>query len=561
MSELIFDKYEIMNRLAVGGMGEVFYAVQRGSVPGFERPVILKNLLPDLAQQEGFIEQFLDEARVAATLNHPNVVSIYEVGLWNGVYFIAMEFIRGRNISQLIRASVKKQLIIPPRVIARVIHDAALGLDHAHGAKDGQGKPLNIVHRDISPQNIMVRDDGVTKVVDFGIARAANRNTRTATGAVKGKLAYMAPEQIGSRSVTGLADQFALGVVLWEMCTRRRLFHAENDVNLIRLVLESEIQPPSALVPGLPEDFDEIALRMLSRDPKGRYASLAEVARELEAFMVRFSPPTTESPVAACMRQLGTEDLQSPTSKATPSAKNFVISLEGGAQEGKPTAVTATSQQPQARGVGLAALFAVALLLGLGGTAAALFVLRPDEQPVVAAPPPPEVPRPPTPAADPSAEAPPPSVASARLTLTSVPSGAAVRLNGRKRGETPLSLDLPIGEQVLVQLDKPGFAALEQDVTLTEDRALELKLKRREAPGARHVEPPATVEAGYLSIDTVPWTKVTIDGEPFGSTPIFKKKLNVGKHTVVVETETGVKQTRAVEIKAGDVTKLQLDVK
>src|SRR5581483_11713456 len=211
----IFDKYEIQHRLAVGGMGEVFYAVQRGAVKGFERPVILKNLLPDLAQQEGFIEQFLDEARVAATLNHPNVVSIYEVGLWNGTYFIAMEYIGGRNLSQLIKASLKKNLPIPPAVVARIIHDAAVGLDHAHSAKDGQGRSLNIVHRDISPQNIMVREDGVTKVVDFGIARASNRASRTATGAVKGKLAYMAPEQVTSRNVTGLADQFALGVVLW----------------------------------------------------------------------------------------------------------------------------------------------------------------------------------------------------------------------------------------------------------------------------------------------------------------------------------------------------------
>ncbi len=240
VSALIFDKYEIQHRLAVGGMGEVFYALQRAAVKGFERPVILKNLLPDLAQQEGFIEQFLDEARVAATLNHPNVVSIYEVGLWNGTYFIAMEFIRGRNLSQLVKGSLKKNLPIPPAVIARIVRDAAMGLDHAHSAKDGQGKELNIVHRDISPQNIMVRDDGVTKVVDFGIARASNRATRTATGALKGKLAYMAPEQVLSRNVTGLADQFALGVVLWEMCTRRRLFHGENDLDLIKQVMESQ---------------------------------------------------------------------------------------------------------------------------------------------------------------------------------------------------------------------------------------------------------------------------------------------------------------------------------
>ena len=159
MADLIFGKYEIQHRLAIGGMGEVFFSVQKG---GFERPVILKSLLPDLALQEGFIDQFLDEARVAATLNHPNVVSIYEVGLWNGTYYIAMEYIRGRNLSQLLRRSIEQQVQVPAHVAGRIIHDAAAGLHHAHVATDGNGNSLNIVHRDISPQNIMVREDGVT---------------------------------------------------------------------------------------------------------------------------------------------------------------------------------------------------------------------------------------------------------------------------------------------------------------------------------------------------------------------------------------------------------------
>jgi serine/threonine-protein kinase len=225
-------------------MGEVFYAVQKG-IPGFERPVILKSLLPDLAVQKELVDQFLDEARVAATLNHPNVVQIFEVGLWNGTYFIAMEYIRGRNLSQVLRRAIESGLDVPPSVVARVIADAAQGLHHAHTATDAQGRPLNIIHRDISPQNIMVRDDGVTKVVDFGIARASNRSTRTATGTLKGKLAYMAPEQILGEYMTPAADQFALGVCFWEMLVGARLFKADQNLHILKKVLEDPVPPPS----------------------------------------------------------------------------------------------------------------------------------------------------------------------------------------------------------------------------------------------------------------------------------------------------------------------------
>ena len=175
VGERIFDKYEIQERLAVGGMGEVFYALQKsGAVAGFERAVILKNLLPDLAAQPKFVEQFLDEARVAAKLNHPNVVSLYEVGAWNGQYFIAMEFISGRNLSQLMKEARDSGRPVPLNVAARIAHDAALGLDHAHRARDAEGRALSIVHRDVSPQNILVSYGGEVKVTPAATTSRSN---------------------------------------------------------------------------------------------------------------------------------------------------------------------------------------------------------------------------------------------------------------------------------------------------------------------------------------------------------------------------------------------------
>jgi serine/threonine protein kinase len=564
VSELIFDKYEIQHRLAVGGMGEVFYAVQRAAVKGFERPVILKNLLPDLAQQDGFIEQFLDEARVAATLNHPNVVSIYEVGLWNGTYFIAMEYIHGRNLSQLIKASLKKNLPIPPAVVARIIHDAAVGLEHAHSAKDTQGRLLNIVHRDISPQNIMVRDDGVTKVVDFGIARASNRTSRTATGAVKGKLAYMAPEQVTSRNVTGLADQFALGVVLWEMCTRRRLFHSERDLDLVKMVMEAEIPRPSLFAPGLPEDLDEVCLRMMQRDPNARFASIAEVARELEAFLVKFSPPSSESPAAAYMRQLGVEDLQ----QATPSNQNFVISLKG-APEGAATVTTpsrppaAGEPKPKKRApVGLIA--ALGGLLLLAGAGAAVLASRQPPPPLV--PPPEPVARvevePPKHVEAPPAPVEPEVKPLGKLVVSWAPASAVLRVDGRKKGESPQTLEVPAGQSLHLQLEKAGFNSLEQDATAEPgaEQKLELRLTPAKKVATVAAAPAPSNDRGYLTVDTTPWSRVSVDGDPLGSTPVFKKPFTPGKHTVVMEGSNGVKATRTVEIRPNEIFKLQVQV-
>ncbi len=258
-------------------MGEIFLARQVG-LAGFDRLVILKTMLPELAEEEGLVEQFLDEARVAAKLNHPNIVSMYEVGEWQGRYFIAMEYISGDHVGRLLMAARRAGLKMPPLVAAKIIHDAALALDHAHTARDVDGTPLTVVHRDVSPQNIMVRDDGVTKVIDFGIARAANRSVRTRTGCIKGKAPYMAPEQIAGKPLDGRTDQFALGIVFWELLTHERLFYAENDVDVLRMVLNYRIPPPSSVVPNVPPELDEVVLHMLERAPEARYVSCGAVA-------------------------------------------------------------------------------------------------------------------------------------------------------------------------------------------------------------------------------------------------------------------------------------------
>jgi serine/threonine protein kinase/tetratricopeptide (TPR) repeat protein len=283
-SSLIFGRYAVLRRLAVGGMGEIFLARQVG-VSGFERPVILKNLLPDLLEQEGSLEMFLDEARVAGRLNHPNVVSVYEVGEWEGVFYIAMEYIEGENLGRLARTASRAGTPLPLAVCAEIIRDAALGLDHAHHATDAQGAPLELVHRDISPQNIMVRLDGVTKVVDFGVAKASNRSTRTRTGILKGKLRYMSPEQVRNTPLDGRSDQYALGVVLWELMTHRPLVESENPAEAMRRIALTPMPRPSTLVADVPPMLEAITMRMLAKQREQRFARCADVARALQAWL------------------------------------------------------------------------------------------------------------------------------------------------------------------------------------------------------------------------------------------------------------------------------------
>jgi serine/threonine-protein kinase len=317
VAALIFNKYEKIRRLAQGGMGEVYLARQRGLV-GFDRLVILKALREDLADEKDFVDQFLDEARVAATLNHPNIVALYEVDIWEGTYFMAMEYINGEDLSRLWYAAAKAGVGLPFQVSVRIIHDAAVGLDYAHHAMDVTGQALNIVHRDVSPQNIMVRADGVTKVVDFGIAKASNRITKTQAGTVKGKLQYMSPEQVRGEHLDGRSDQFSLGTVLWEMCTGKRLFKADSELETLNKILQHPIPRPGQIVDSFPPELEHCIMKMLERDRERRYPRLKDAARELKAYIDKAAAAAGEQGVAEFVQEILGEELRARTADLTP---------------------------------------------------------------------------------------------------------------------------------------------------------------------------------------------------------------------------------------------------
>ena len=316
---LIFGKYALIRRIAIGGMGEIFLARQTGAA-GFQRLVILKSLRPEIASDQTGLTQFLNEARIAATLNHPNIVAIYEVDLYRNVYLLAMEYIEGIDLAGLIRQSIQDKRPIPVAVAAALVRDAALGLDHAHNATDERGVKRMVIHRDVSPQNLMVRLDGVVKVVDFGIAKSED-SART-KGGFQGKFGYVSPEQIAGEKLDGRCDQYALGIVFWELLTRRRLFKGDPS-DLVKRAHSSHIPPPRRINPEVSEDVQDIILRMLSTRREDRFPSLADVAEALRKVLREGT--SQERDVATFVKELVGEAIIAKTRDLTPTQ----VSIDG----------------------------------------------------------------------------------------------------------------------------------------------------------------------------------------------------------------------------------------
>ncbi|MFO0644930.1 MAG: serine/threonine-protein kinase [Polyangiales bacterium] len=303
---LQLGRYELLHEIATGGMATVYLARAR-SVAGFERVVAIKVCHPHLRHEEEFSSMFLDEARLAARIHHPNVVSTLDVGEAEQLYLV-MEYIEGDRISGLIKAAARRGERVPVPITLRIMIDVLSGLHAAHELKDHQGHPLNIVHRDVSPQNILVGVDGVTRITDFGIAKAEARLTVTREGQVKGKMSYMAPEQLSSTNVNRRADVYAAGVVLWEALTGRRLFRADTEAETLNLVLHGVVLAPSTVAPEIVPEVDAVLRKALERDPDKRFQSAAEFADALENLDV-LKVATTRA-VAAYICELLAEPIQ-----------------------------------------------------------------------------------------------------------------------------------------------------------------------------------------------------------------------------------------------------------
>jgi serine/threonine protein kinase len=285
-----FGKYILLEKLAVGGMAEIYLARSSGA-SGVGKFVAIKRILPQFTEQTEFIDMFKDEAKIAVNLSHANVVSIYEFGLVKNSFFLAMDYIEGRNLRQILNKMKKSSLSFSIEQVLYIVKEVAAGLDHAHRCIDANtGKPLNIIHRDMSPQNVMVSFEGEVKIVDFGIAKAETQLETTRAGTLKGKFGYMSPEQAEGQPVDLRTDVFALGIVLWELLANDRLFVANNEVNTLRKIRDCQVPSLRKINPNIAPELERIVGKALAKDRNLRYQTAAAFHRDLSRFLNRQYP-------------------------------------------------------------------------------------------------------------------------------------------------------------------------------------------------------------------------------------------------------------------------------
>lgn len=304
-----FGDYFLLEKINTGGMAEVYKAKTFG-VEGFERIVAVKKILPSIAEDSEFISMFIDEAKIAVQLTHANIAQIFDLGCIDGQYYIAMEYVPGRDLRVIYERCVRTNTKMDIACVCYIISKLCEGLDYAHNKKDANGEPLGIVHRDISPQNVLISYDGECKLIDFGIAKAANKSSATQVGILKGKFSYMSPEQVsGKTKIDRRSDVFALGIVLFEMLTLKRLFLGSSDFSTLEKIRKVEVSPPTLYNPDIPEDLEDIVMKALQKDVNERYQTAAELQQDLQKFMFRHNMYYTAKDLSEFSRKLFAQEI------------------------------------------------------------------------------------------------------------------------------------------------------------------------------------------------------------------------------------------------------------
>jgi tRNA A-37 threonylcarbamoyl transferase component Bud32 len=294
-------RYELLHKIAAGGMAEIFLARQWGQ-GGFFRDVVIKRLFAHYAEHEHALRMFQDEARLLAELSHPNIPQVYDLGYADGFWYLAMEHVSGFTLTDLCRTAAKEQKPMPLAVAIGIVSQLCMALHHAHERRDREGRALRIVHRDVTPHNIIISPDAVVKVLDFGVAQSSAR-VDTDAGAVRGTYAYMGPEQVRGKPLDKRADVFAVGVILYELTTGRRLFRG-SDVEIMTSIVERDVTPPSQHVPNYPQELEKLVLHALQRDRSRRMASAGHLAMSLDQFCMQRSLVTGPLVVAQYVRSV-----------------------------------------------------------------------------------------------------------------------------------------------------------------------------------------------------------------------------------------------------------------
>lgn len=550
-----FGKYTLLRRLAVGGMAEIFLALHR-SISGFEKLLVIKRILPNLTQDQEFLQMFLDEARIAATLNHPNIAQIYDVGAVGESYFIAMEYVHGEDLRSIVRGMKKKHTTsFPLEHSLQIIGGVCAGLDYAHTRTDLQGQPLEIVHRDISPQNVLVTFSGDIKVVDFGIARAkmAGLEQNTDRGQLKGKVPYMSPEQCRGLELDWRSDIFSAGILLFELTTGRRLFRGATEFNTLRMIVEEDYPLPSQFYAHYPADLEQIVMKSLKKEREQRYQSARDLQAELEEFVRQHRIPSSTLNLSKFLEEIFDEklatqrealaegkrlaDIIAEEERRAPERPSleFDINDPGNASSGPfPTqpgpSTSAWVEQKRSSIARRLAMAVVALVLVVGVGGAIFFFTRPAETTTVV----PEV--------------------MGQIDITSTPEGAEISVDGQPtKAKTPHVVEnLRTGKTYQIKLSLEGYRHELREVRLTPAHPNEtVSLEMRAA------------STGIFVVNSNPrGADIFIDGRPFdGVTPVTIPELTPNEdHTVLVKLAGYNDATDSASVAPGKVVDLSFEL-
>ncbi len=598
-----FGRYVLLEKLASGGMGEVFRAAAVGTA-GFSRPIAIKRILPHLAVEKEFVTMLVDEAKLSSTLQHPNIVQVLDLGQQQGLYFIAMDFVAGQALNRVLASAIKLSKVVPQSVAVFMAQQALLGLVHAHEKMDALGRSMGIIHRDISPQNILIGYDGTVRLADFGIAKAADRMTAaTTTGQIKGKPGYVAPEQVTGGDVDQRLDVYSMGVTLWEALAMRRMRKGDNEMQVLLKAAEGTHATFEALGVDVPAPLARVVYRALAKDPRERWPTARAFADALYGVMREQGWHVQASDVAAMMGEFFPSEVErerqsqghfdrviTELSQADEEEVSAILERNSDVREVVRTGfdtpisarlpVPAVGNEDPTRAAGTPAALrrgrsGVVVGVAAGLVVAAVGTWSLGRATVTAAPVP----------------------VHGTLVVETAPPGARVSVAGVwQQAVTPVVVrTLPPGPtdvEVTLEgftpqrqvVDVPSGATRTMTFSLTRpvaavepvkptpapnpapraaERPTNQRVRPRPAPAVAASAPAANDEPGQLDIQSEPWGRIFVDGRDTGRfTPVAGMNVTAGSHVIrLVNQDLGVSAEARVNVKPGATVKVSRELK
>jgi serine/threonine protein kinase len=552
MTTTAFGKYELLKKVGTGGMAELFLARQTG-IEGFEKLIVIKRILPHLTDSRHssrFVQMLLDEARLAAQLSHPNIIQIYDLGRVGDQYYIAMEYVNGVDLSQILKREMERDGHVPVEHVVKIATYVCEALSYAHKRTDNRGKPMRVVHRDVSPHNVLIAFDGGIKLTDFGIAKASSQMLKTQVGTIKGKWAYMSPEQCTGREVDHRSDIFSVGVLIYQMTTRMLPFAGKTEKSFMQSILNDPPAPPSAHRKGYPPGLEAILGRALARDPDRRYPDALQLQVALEGFLMEQKAVSNSTLISGYVRELFSDlveiqaraspdgrtatvegildalDVSSSIRYAVPPlpagpAKEPALSAEDAEEPTAPTRrikrkpdgtyVLVTPSQVISRPwirvkTAVKSLGSRARRLALGGIVLGLV-----------------------------------------LALIAIFAGRSPERTGAQGQYLPVMLIVDAWKQAAARADRP------------EPEPERPERLPKKPPRKKAVQPAGK---GTLTVNSRPWSEVWVDGRKLGLTPLAYKELPAGRHRLVLHNpRLKLKKTLWISVHPGKTTELDVELR